>query len=100
MSNVNVRYEGEFVLVATADGLLCFTHEEWSRAMKRGASILRNRAVQPRKEICAVLGLRATNFRNIRTRFRAKVLALESRSTQKAQSTGAVNREKPQTHGP
>jgi hypothetical protein len=46
ISNVGVRYESEFVLLETADGLLCFTYAEWSRAARRGGSIRRNQQLR------------------------------------------------------
>ena len=42
MSGLHVKHKDEFVLMETAEGLLCFTREEWSRATTRGDSIRRN----------------------------------------------------------
>jgi hypothetical protein len=43
MNEPTIRHEGEFVLVQLPNCLLCFTHEEWLQAVRRGNSISHNR---------------------------------------------------------
>jgi hypothetical protein len=44
-----VKSEGEFVLLQLPRGLLLFTREEFSRAMRRGESVVRNREKLPQE---------------------------------------------------
>lgn len=44
-----VTYEGELVLVKIPRCLLCFTRAEWIGAIRRGKTVLRNRAMRARE---------------------------------------------------
>jgi hypothetical protein len=71
MNEATIRHEGNFVLVETADGLLLFTEEEWSQAMRRGDSILRNRQDRNQRDTGTIKrrhggGRYETSFRSFR----------------------------------